>query len=113
MSATALSLFDQPADPAPVRSSDPETSHAAVATVNIKERKREVLSAMTRLARPATASEIQQEMRRHGVIREAGTIRSRLAQLKRDGTIAKTGGVRTIATDDGGTGRAEMLWVIR
>ncbi len=113
MSATALSLFDQPADPAPARASDPETSHAAVATVNIKERKREVLAAMQRLDRAATASEIQQEMRRHGVIREAGTIRSRLAQLKRDGTIRKTGGVRKVSKDEGGTGCNEQLWVVR
>lgn len=113
MSATALSLFDAPADPVPARTCDPETSHAAVATVNIKERKREVLAAMHRLARPATASEIQQEMRRHQVIREAGTIRSRLAQLKRDCLVQRTGGVRTISTEDGGTGRAEQLWVLR
>lgn len=107
----APTLFDAPLEgPAPVRTSDPETSHHAAATLNMRERKREVIRAFTRLGRAATASEITREMRRDAVIREVGSVRSRLAQLRHDGRTRKTGGVRTIPTDDGGTGRPEQLW---
>lgn len=112
MTMTEPSLFDSDVDPLPARLSDPETAKAAAHSVNMKQRKLEVLAAMQRLDRPATASEIQREMRRDQVIREAGTVRSRLAQLKRDGRVRKTGGVRTIPVDDGGTGRAEQVWTL-
>lgn len=106
----AMSLFDWDEAHAPVRRSDPETSRAALASVRMKDRKREVLAAMERLGRPCTASEIQQEMRRHQILRESGTIRSRLAQLKTDGVVYKTGGVMLRSIEDGGSGRAEQMW---
>lgn len=108
----APTLWDVPVDPLPARTSDPATSRAAARGVNHKERKREVLAAMRAMSRPAPASEIQRVMRSQGVIREIGAVRSRLAQLRRDGRTRTTGGVRTTAVDDGGTGRAEQLWIL-
>lgn len=87
----------------PVRSCDPETSRAAAIDLlpRLKERKREVLAAMETLGRPATAREIQAEMRLHGVLREIDTVRSRLSQLLNDGLVYKAGlgeGVRRDVT---------------
>lgn len=113
MSMVEDRLFEWTEGALPVRHVDPATSLAAARSVNMKERKREVLDAMARLDRPATASEIQQEMRRFGVIREAGTVRSRLAQLREDGATRITGGVKVRSREDGGTGRAEQVWMLR
>lgn len=86
------------------RATDPATSHAAGRSVNMKDRKREVLSAMERLSGPCTATEIQADMARTGILRESGTIRSRLSQLESDGLTVKVG------ERLGAAGRWVTLW---
>lgn len=98
----------------PVRSSDPATSRLAAKDLasRVKVRKREVLNAMRALDCPAPASVIRQQMRRQGVIRELGTVRSRLAQLRHDGLVVNTGGVAVVAVEDGGSGKQEQVWAL-
>lgn len=112
MSATP-SLFDWNEPPLPVRASDPATSRAAALDLaaRVKARKREVLSALEVLGAPSTASAIKVEMVRQGVIREMGTIRSRLSQLRADGLVRNCG-VRMTPVSEGGSGREEMLWIL-
>lgn len=99
----APTLFDAPEDWLPTRSCDPPTSRASAIDLlpRMKIRKREVLTAMRSLDRPATAREIQAEMYRQGVVREIDTVRSRLSQLRRDGLVRTAGlgeGIRTPVT---------------
>jgi predicted ArsR family transcriptional regulator len=105
---TAPTLFDVLAEPLPVRSNDPATSRVAARSVNMRERKREVIDSMTRLAGTVTASQIQADLARHGIVRESGSIRSRLSQLREDGLVA-TVGVRVVPKP-AGTGRPEQTW---
>lgn len=104
MSAQA-SLFETPIEPPlPVRRDDPMTSRVAAKALNMKERKREVLAAMTRLGGTVTSAQIQADLARHGILRERGTIASRLSQLEHDGLVARVG-VR-----EGDAGRPLTTW---
>jgi hypothetical protein len=113
VTVTEPTLFPWDEPPLPVRVSDPQTSHAAAVDLQarIRARKREVMAALEVIG-SGTASRIKVEMARQGNIREAGTIRSRLNQLKRDGLVRLTGGVENIPTDKGGSGRDEQVWAI-
>lgn len=101
-------LFDYADTAARSRATDPATSRVAGRSVHLKERKREVLSAMSSLGGTVTASQIQAWLARHGIVREAGSIRSRLAQL-RDDELVRTVGVRVVPKPMG-TGRPEQTW---
>lgn len=101
--------------PRPVRSSDPVTSRAAARSINLKARKAEVLDALWHIglcnsSARATASEVHRTARRRGSKQEPGSVRSRLAQLATDGLVYRTGGVSTVPTEHGGTGRPEQVW---
>lgn len=104
------SLFDAPVSAGRSRRTDPATARAAGRSVRLKERKREVLSALERLGATATASQIQADLARHGIIRESGSIRSRLAQLREDGLV-RVVGVRCVPKPIG-TGREEQTWAM-
>lgn len=108
---TGPSLFDYQATAGRSRRTDPATSRSAARSINLKERKREVLAAMRRLEAPSTARQIQQDMHRHDVSRERGAVASRLSQLEHDGMVRKVG-VCQIPTEQGGTGRAECTWAL-
>lgn len=105
-----VSLLDAPVTAGLSRSTDPATSRAAAKSVNLKERKREVLSAMPR-GRSVTASQIQARLAGRGIVRESGSIRSRLNQLREDGLVRKVG-VRVVPKPTG-TGRPETTWSVR
>ena len=109
MSGATLFDFIEPA--LPVRSTDPATSRVAAKSVNMRERKREVLDAMSRLAGSVTASQIQADLAAHRIVREGGSIRSRLNQLREDGLVRKVG-VRVVPKPVG-TGRPETTWSLR
>ena len=109
MSVYEPTLFDAPAMHGASRKTDPQTSKDAARTVHMKERKREVIEALTRLRWPATARQVQQDMAAHGIHRERGAVASRLSQLEHDHLVAKVG-VRNVPTSAGGTGRDEATW---
>ena len=104
-----MTLFDLPADPLPVRASDPATSRAAARSVDMGARKQEVLNAMRLLAVSCTASEIHSVLREYGSLMDIGSVRSRLSQLRRAGLV-RVLGVKQVAPPRG-TGRAEQTWV--
>ena len=101
--------LDAPATRGASRHSDPQTSKDAARSIRMKERKREVVEAMTRLRFPSTARQIQQDMAQHGIQRERGSVASRLSQLEHDHLVAKVG-IRNVPTSAGGTGRDEATW---
>lgn len=100
-------LFDWDEAPMPVRRDDPATSRAAARSVDMGARKMEVVNAMRFLGVSATAHEI------HSVCvskMEVGAVRSRLAQLRRDGKV-RVVGVKRVPKPLG-TGRDEQTWVL-
>lgn len=116
MSAPQPSLFDAQRDPRPVRSTDPVTSAAALATVDEAARKAEVLRAMFYIglcnsSARAVASEIHAVAQRMGSRMDVGSVRSRLAQLANEDPprVRITTGVRTIAKPEG-SGRPQQVW---
>jgi hypothetical protein len=104
----APTLFDAPPTRGASRKSDPATSRDAAKTVRLKDRKREVIESMTRLGGTVTASQIQHDLAAHGLIRESGSIRSRLSQLRENGLVQPVG-VRRVPKPLG-TGCDETTW---
>lgn len=103
-----LSLFDLPPGPL-VRASDPETSRVAAKTVNVSERRQEVIDAMRLISVAATASEIHQVIRDAGSRVDIGSVRSRLNEL--NGLRVRKAGVKTVRPPRG-SGRPETLWAL-
>lgn len=95
MSAQQLDLLAMPADPLPVRSSDPATSRAAARKVNLRARKAAVMEAIGFLLYGAegsfTADEVLDLLRLRDPRWERGWVASRLSQLARDGLVTPSG----------------------
>jgi len=94
------SLFD-----ALSRTDDPTESKLAARSVDVTARRQEVLDAMRVLVCASTAEEIHAVTRRYGWLMEAGSVRSRLNELRRVGKVAKCGWKQSA-----GTGRRQTLW---
>lgn len=76
------SLFDTPIEgPLPVRSSDPETSRAAVLQLNVRERQAEVLRAMRHRIVSSTPEEIRSTLSAWGFRQERNEVASRLSEM--------------------------------
>lgn len=105
------SLFDAPPTAGLSRRDDPATSRAAARSVDLAARKAEVIAAMRYIGTSCTADEITDQLRRMGVRMDAGAVRSRLNQLRRDdGRVAKAG-VR-VTPKPVGSGRWQTTWIL-
>lgn len=104
----APTLFDLAPAPLPARASDPETSRAAARSLRLKDRKREVMEAISALARfplvSFTTDDVQAALRAQGRLYERGTVASRMSQLANDGLIVRSG----VAV--GASGRDVTTW---
>lgn len=103
-------LFDAPADPLPVRSSDPATARAAARRLNMRARKRQVMEAIGFLnyGSPGsfTADEVLDLLRLRDPRWERGWVASRLSQLARDGLVERRG------VAEGRMGADVMTWLL-
>lgn len=106
-----MTLFDHVEPALPARTDDPVTSRAAARSVDMGARKREVIDAMRWLGVACTAHEIHTVVKRYGSQMDVGSVRSRLNQLKDDGKVRKTGGVKQVPKPEG-TGRPEQTWAL-
>lgn len=85
-------LFDAPAAPLPVRSSDPATSRAAARRLPLRKRKAQVMHAIGwHTTGSFTADEVLDVLRVTDPRWERGWVASRLSQLKRDGLVEPVG----------------------
>jgi predicted ArsR family transcriptional regulator len=108
---TQPSLFDAPPTAGLSRGDDPATSRAAARSVDLAARKAEVLAAMRYIGVSCTADEITDHLRRMGVRMDAGAVRSRLNQLRKDDGAVRKVGVRVVPKPVG-TGRPSTTWVL-
>ena len=108
---TQPTLFDAPQTAGLTRRDDPATSRAAARSIDLAARKSEVLAAMRYLGVSCTADEITDQLRRMGVRMDAGAVRSRLNQLRRDDGMVRKVGVKVVAKPVG-TGRPSTTWVL-
>lgn len=109
--ADALTLFDWSEPPLPVRSTDPATSRVAAKSVDMAARKQEVVDAMRLIAVSCTADEISDRLRQYGIRMDAGSVRSRLNQLRKDDQRVRKVGVKVVPKPVG-TGRPSTTWML-
>lgn len=108
---TQPSLFDAPATAGLSRSTDPATSRAAARSIDLAARKSEVVAAMRYIGVSCTADEITEQLRKMGVRMDAGAVRSRLNQLRKDDRAVRKVGVKCVPKPVG-TGRPSTTWVL-
>lgn len=110
--AEALTLFETPIEPPlPVRRNDPATSRVAAKSVDLAARKAEVVNAMRVLVVACTADEIAEVLHGYGIRMPAGSVRSRLNQLRSDDGLVRKVGVKTVPKPIG-TGRPSTTWAL-
>jgi hypothetical protein len=100
------SLFDAPADPLPVRSTDPETSRAAAQALPLSNRRAEVLIALRHMIVSASACDIAAFLVAEGFDRQANEVASRLNELHKAGLVQRVG------VKDGRRGKRVGTWVL-
>lgn len=105
MTADAPSLFDAPPDTGTHRRSDPATSVAAAASVDVPARQAEVLDALETLGGKATVSEVVDCLAWRGVHVEHGPTSRRITDLVAAGWVEPTSEIRP-----GRTGRPQTVW---
>lgn len=102
-----MSLFDQPE--AHARVDDPETSHAAAATVNVTAGQAKVLQLLQRLAHDRAVYAVTHEQLVHYAVAydvelSPSGVRTRCTELARAGLVVDRGETRTKS------GRRATLW---
>lgn len=101
------SLFDMPAAPLPVRSSDPATSRRAARDLPLRPRQQECIIALRHIVVSVDAAAIKGWLLAElGLHRERNEVASRLAEMERmDPPLVRKGGVKA-----GPRGRPVALW---
>ncbi len=102
MTIDQLDMFPETAQR--VRTTDPATSHAAAAAVDVPARAGEVLAALRSLP-TATPSELVVRLRRTGIDMDQNCVARRLGDLEAAGLAARTGDTRP-----GRSGRQQTVW---
>jgi Golgi nucleoside diphosphatase len=102
-------LFDWDEKRLPVRRTDPATSLVAAKSVDLAHRKAEVIDAMRLIGVACTADEITAKLAEYGIRMDAGSVRSRLNQLRVDDGKVRKVGVKTVPKPVG-TGRPSTTW---
>ena len=104
----SMRLFDMPAGPLPVRSSDPATSRRAARDLKLRQRQLECLTALRVLIVSSTADDIAAVLATANseTAQTRSEVASRLPELERAGMV------RRIGVKQGRRGRAVQTWVL-
>lgn len=89
MTMTEPTLFGD--DDRFARRSDPATSHAAAASVDVNHREQEVVDALRGLVVASSAYDIQQHLASYGIRRDKNCVSRRLTSLVRKGLVDDRG----------------------